>query len=49
MGDPLPYPGTPRWVKVSGLIAVVVFALLAVVIVTGIGGPHGPSRYLPGP
>jgi hypothetical protein len=47
MGDPLPYPGTPRWVKVSGIIAVVLFVLLAIVVFTGIGGPHGPSRHLP--
>jgi hypothetical protein len=49
MGDPRPYPGTPRWVKVSGIIAVVVIVLLLIVVLTGIGGPHGPSRQLPGP
>jgi hypothetical protein len=38
MPDPLPYPGTPRWVKVSG-IAVVVVATLVVVLIH-VGGDH---------
>lgn len=46
MADPLRYPGTPRWVKLSGM-AVGVLALLVLLIVwTGVGGLHGPSRHL---
>jgi hypothetical protein len=42
-------PSTPRWVKVSGIIALVVVLLVVIVLVTGLGGPggHGPSRHLP--
>jgi hypothetical protein len=39
------YPGMPRWVKISGMIAGLVIALAIVVIVFGIGGPHGPGRH----
>ena len=42
------YPGVPRWVKVAGLIAIVVIVLIAFILITGIGGPHGPFRHLPG-
>jgi hypothetical protein len=41
------YPGAPRWVKVSALVAVLVIVLAAVIILAGIGGPHGPARHLP--
>jgi hypothetical protein len=47
VADPLPYPGTPRWVKVLGIIAIVLALLVVTVIVTGVGGPHGPGRHLP--
>jgi hypothetical protein len=47
MAQPPSYPGTPRWVKVSGIIAIVVVLLVIVVLFTGVGGPHGPSRHLP--
>jgi hypothetical protein len=40
--------GAPRWVKVSGLIAAILVALLLVMVVTGTGGPHGPGRHLSG-
>ncbi|TIP87842.1 MAG: hypothetical protein E5X63_07870 [Mesorhizobium sp.] len=43
MADPPDYPGTPRWVKISGIIVVLVIAALF----TGVGGPHGPGRHLP--
>jgi hypothetical protein len=46
MADPLPYPGTPRWVKVFGIIAIVLVLFVLFVILTGIGGPHGPGRHL---
>ncbi len=38
--------GTPRWVKVFGIIALVVVLLVVVVALTGSGG-HGPSRHEP--
>jgi hypothetical protein len=37
--------GTPRWVKVFGIIAGVVAILLVVLLLAG--GNHGPSRHLP--
>jgi len=36
--------GTPRWVKVFGIIAVVVVVLFVVLLVFGSGG-HGPGRH----
>ena len=49
--DSAPQPGstggTPRWVKVSAIIAVVVVALVAVMLLAG-GGEHGPGRHLGG-
>ena len=44
--DPTP-PAMPRWVKVSGLVAVVVI-VSAVLIMVLSGGEHGPGRHLPG-
>jgi hypothetical protein len=38
-------PVTPRWVKVAGIIVIVLVLLAVVVLVTGIGGEHGPSRH----
>lgn len=38
-------PPTPRWVKVFGIIAIVVVAVFVVLQV--IGGGHGPGRHLP--
>jgi hypothetical protein len=35
--------GTPRWVKVFGLIALVVVLLFVVLLLTG--GPHNPGRH----
>jgi hypothetical protein len=44
-GGPGPaFPGTPRWVKVLGVI-VLVLVLLAVVVVLASGGDHGPGRH----
>jgi len=40
-----PTTGTPRWVKVFGAIALVVVLLVVVVMVTGVGGEHGPGRH----
>jgi hypothetical protein len=47
MAEPPPYPGTPRWVKVSGIIAVSLVLLVVIVVFTGVGGPHGPGRHMP--
>ena len=35
--------GTPRWVKVCGIVALIVVALFVVLLV--IGGPHNPGRH----
>jgi hypothetical protein len=47
MADLPPYPGTPRWVKVSGIIALVLVLLVGIILLTGLGGAHGPGRHLP--
>ena len=40
-------PGTPRWVKVFGIIVIVLVLLGGIIVFTGIGGEHGPSRHTP--
>lgn len=49
MAEPPPYPGAPRWVKVFGLIAIILVLLLAVLMFTrGPGGRgHGPQLHTP--
>jgi hypothetical protein len=47
MADPPPYPGAPRWVKITGIIAIVLVLLVIATLFTGVGGPHGPGRHLP--
>jgi hypothetical protein len=57
MADLPPYPDsnsdtgedtrTPRWVKVFGIIALVLILLVVIMIFTGVGGDHGPGRHLP--
>jgi hypothetical protein len=45
MADPLPDTKdepTPRWVKISGIIAVVVVLLVGAMLLTG----HGPGRHM---
>lgn len=37
-------PGTPRWVKVFGVIALIVIVLFVVVLLAR-GGEHGPGRH----
>ena len=44
-GSP-PYPGTPRWVKVSGIIALVLVLLVVIMMIIG-PGDHGPGRHAP--
>ena len=39
--------GAPRWVKVFGVIGIVV-VLLLVVLMLASGGEHGPWRHAPG-
>lgn len=38
-------PSTPRWVKVFGIIAIVLILLFVILKLTGIGGNHGPGRH----
>ena len=40
------YPGTPRWVKVGGIVALVMVVLVVLVMVMA-GGNHGPMRHIP--
>ena len=47
MADLPPYPGTPRWVKIAGIIAVVLVVLVSIIMLTGVGGGHGPGRHMP--
>jgi hypothetical protein len=44
--DPNGYTGTPRWVKVFGIVVVVLVLLFVVLKLTGIGGEHGPARHM---
>ena len=44
MANRPPYPGTPRWVKVFGIIVIVV-VLLVVGLMFLVGGEHGPGRH----
>jgi hypothetical protein len=37
-------PGVPRWVKVSGLVVLVLVVALVVTMFV-VGGDHGPSRH----
>jgi hypothetical protein len=43
MANRPPYPGTPRWVKVFSIIAIVVVVLFVIMLLTG----HGPGRHAP--
>ncbi|MBA2536936.1 MAG: hypothetical protein H0V20_05810 [Actinobacteria bacterium] len=36
---------TPRWVKVFGGIALVLVLLFVILLLSGRGGGHGPSRH----
>ena len=40
------YPGTPRWVKVLGIIVAIPVLLFVIVMLTGGPGSHGPARHL---
>ena len=39
--------GPPRWVKMFGVIALVVVLLFVIVMLTGGGAGHGPARHTP--
>ena len=41
MGNRPSYPGTPRWVKVSGIMVIVLVVLVAIMLLSG----HGPGRH----
>jgi hypothetical protein len=47
MADRPPYPGTPRWVKVFGIVGLVLVLLVVIIMFTGVGGQHGPGRHMP--
>jgi hypothetical protein len=40
------YPGTPRWVKVGGIVALLMIVLVVLVMAMA-GGEHGPMRHIP--
>lgn len=39
-------PSTPRWVKVFGIIVLILVLLFVILKLTGVGGQHGPSRHM---
>ena len=41
-----PEPGTPRWVKVLGIVVLALVLLLLAVRLTGVAGDHGPGRHV---
>jgi hypothetical protein len=45
-GSTSAYPGTPLWVKVAGIVTLVLI-LLVVIGMFVLGGSHGPSRHVP--
>lgn len=46
MADPPPYPGTPRWVKLSAIAVGALILLVVVLLFTGVAGRHGPGRHM---
>lgn len=45
MTEPQAYR-TPRWVKVFGIVVLIIILLHSILTFTGIGGQHGPGRHL---
>lgn len=45
MPDPHAYR-TPHWVKMFGIIVLALILLIGILMITGIGGEHGPGRHL---
>ncbi|MEJ7772391.1 MAG: hypothetical protein WKF51_10860 [Geodermatophilaceae bacterium] len=37
--------GPPRWVKISGIAAIILVLLFVIMLLSGVGGEHGPSRH----
>ncbi len=37
--------GAPRWVKILGIIGLIVALLVIIMVLTDVGGEHGPSRH----
>jgi hypothetical protein len=35
----------PRWMKISGIIAIALVLLVAILMLTGVGGEHGPGLH----
>lgn len=48
MTDQPSYPGLPRWVKISGIVVLVLVMLVAIIVAFDIGGQHGPDQFGPG-
>jgi hypothetical protein len=46
--DDEPTTGMPRWVKVFGIIALIVVVLFVILLLTGGPGRHGPGRHTGG-
>lgn len=47
MADSPSYPGAPRWVKVFGMVVIVLVLLFVTLHLTGVvGGGHGPGRHI---
>jgi hypothetical protein len=42
-----PSVGTPRWVKLFGIILVVIILMFGILQLTNLGGEHGPGRHIP--
>ena len=38
--------GAPRWVKIFAIAAAFLALLVAILLITGLGGNHGPGRHL---
>ena len=38
-------PRTPQWVKVFAILAIALVVLVAVIVLAGKGGQHGPGRH----
>lgn len=47
MEEPPPYPGRPRWVTISAILAGVLLMMVALLLVAG-GGRHRPGQHFGG-
>jgi len=46
MGNRPSYPGTPRWVKVSGIMVIVLVMLVAIMLLSGKGPTVTPRSVM---